>query len=116
VKIVSSRVRCCVEESHIMDKKMRKRTFKYKKFMIPLSEDQPIQEDEEIKIMSEEDFILIQQICKELRDDKNNLLKQVDNLNSILEEKDNHIAVLEGKTGLTKTGRFAGWIKTLMTK
>jgi hypothetical protein len=115
MKIVGSRIRCCIEESQILDKKMRKRTFKYKKFMVPLSEDQPFQEDEEVKIMTEEDFRLIQRICKELREDKLNLLKQVENLNSILEEKNNHISVLEGKTEHLKSG-LSGWIKSMMSK
>jgi hypothetical protein len=73
MRIIESRVRSCIEEHIIMDKKMRERRFKYKRYNIPLNDDQPFQEDEAVRIISLEDLLTIQRMVKELKEDKDAL-------------------------------------------
>ena len=78
MRIIESRVRSCIEEHIIIDKKMRECKFKYKRYNISLNDDQPFQEDETLKIISSDDFLIIQRMVKELKEDKyalKNILK-----------------------------------------
>jgi hypothetical protein len=51
MRIIESRVRSCIEEHIIIDKKMKERKFKYKRYHIPLNDDQPFLEDETVVIL-----------------------------------------------------------------
>jgi hypothetical protein len=92
--IIESRVRSCIEEHVIIDKKMRERRLKYKRYNIPLNNDQPFQEDEAVKIISTDDFLKIQRMVKELKGDKDALKTHIETLNKSLEKKDNQIDLL----------------------
>lgn len=97
MKIVDSRVRTCFEENLVAYKNKTPRTIKYKSYLILLDEKQPFVEDEEVKILSESDFELIRKMCRDLKRDKDNLLKQMDDLHETLKEKNNYVALLEDK-------------------
>jgi hypothetical protein len=102
MRIIESRVRSCIEEHVIIDKKMRERRFKYKRYNIPLNDDQPFQEDEAVKIISSNDFLTIQRMVKELRDDKKALKTHIETLNKSLEEKDNQIKISNNENSQNK--------------
>ncbi|MCZ3366622.1 MULTISPECIES: hypothetical protein [Methanobacterium] len=48
---IDSRVRKCEDVSTIIDKKMRTRTIKFEKFIIPLSDNNPFELNEFIKVL-----------------------------------------------------------------
>ena len=56
MKVYESRVRKCKDVSIIIDKKMRERRMEYEKYIIPLSESNPFEVDEFVKIVSKSDF------------------------------------------------------------
>lgn len=60
MRIIESRVRSCIEEHIIIDKKMREHRFKYKRYNILLNDDQPFKEDEAVKIISTDDLLALQ--------------------------------------------------------
>ena len=56
MKVYESCVRKCKDVSIIIDKKMRERRMEYEKYIIPLSESNPFEVDEFVKIVSKSDF------------------------------------------------------------
>ena len=50
------RVRRCEDVSTIVDKKMRTRTIKFEKFIIPLSDNNPFELNEFVKVLRKSDF------------------------------------------------------------
>jgi hypothetical protein len=102
MRIIESRVRSCIEEHVIIDKKMRERRFKYKRYNIPLNDDQPFREDEAVKIISLDNLLTIQRMMKELRDDKDVLKTHIETLNKSLEEKNNQIKMLNNENSQNK--------------
>lgn len=50
MKVYESRVRKCKDVSIIIDKKMRERRIEYEKYIIPLSESNPFEVDEFVKM------------------------------------------------------------------
>ncbi|WP_414468665.1 hypothetical protein [Methanobacterium sp. ACI-7] len=54
--IVESRVRKCLHEVKIIDKKMKDRSFKIEKYMVPLSDNKPFDRDEVVKVVLKGDF------------------------------------------------------------
>jgi len=73
MKKATSRVRSCLEETFKIDGKMRIRTFKQEKSMVPLKDDHPFQENEEVIIISPKDCETILFMIKELEHDKKHL-------------------------------------------
>lgn len=81
---------------------MRERRFKYKRYNIPLNDDQPFREDEAVKIISLDNLLTIQRMMKELRDDKDVLKTHIETLNKSLEEKNNQIKMLNNENSQNK--------------
>lgn len=77
LKVIEARVRKCFGERIILDKKMREHRWKYHKYIITLDDNNPFQPDQQVKIMSNEDFEDIRKMVKQLRDEKDELQKQL---------------------------------------
>jgi hypothetical protein len=60
--IIDSRVRKCEDVSTIIDKKMRTRTIKFEKFIIPFNDNNPFDVNEFVKVLRKSDFEKIE-IC-----------------------------------------------------
>ena len=54
--VIDSRVRKCEDVSTIIDKKMRTRTIKFEKFIVPLTENNPFKAGEFVKVLRKSDF------------------------------------------------------------
>gem|GEM_PF-2611428 len=87
MKEMSCRVRSSLEETYKIDGKMRKRTFKPKKFVVNLKDDHPFQADEEVIIINQKDYETILFLIKELEHDKKQLKKQIKDLGTLLQDK-----------------------------
>jgi len=84
MKVYESRVRKCKDVSIIIDKKMRERRMEYEKYIIPLSESNPFEVDEFVKIVSKNDFDKLGDMIKSLRNERSLLQNQVTELQSAL--------------------------------
>ena len=84
MKVYESRVRKCKDVSIIIDKKMRERRMEYEKYIIPLSDNNPFDVDEFVKIVSKNDFDKLGDMIKSLRNERNLLQQQVIELQSAL--------------------------------
>lgn len=110
--VVDSRVRKCEDVSTIIDKKMRTRTIKFEKFIVPLSNNNPFELNEFVKVLRKEDFEKIGNMFKSLKTERDQLKKKIDELTILLETQRNYIASLEStsnnesknkdKTGILK--------------
>ena len=54
--VIDSRVRKCEDVSTIIDKKMRTRTIKFEKFIVPLANNNPFELNEFVKVLRRSDF------------------------------------------------------------
>ncbi|WP_424355766.1 hypothetical protein [Methanobacterium sp. MBAC-LM] len=54
--IIDSRVRKCEDVSTVIDKKMRTRTIRFEKFIVPLTENNPFEAGEFVKVLRKSDF------------------------------------------------------------
>ena len=54
--VIESRVRKCEDVSTIIDKKMRTRTIKFEKFIVPLTENNPFEAGAFVKVLRKSDF------------------------------------------------------------
>ena len=95
--VVESRVRKCIDESNIIDKKMRTRTIKYEKYIIPLNDNHPFSRDEFVKVVRREDFDKIGDVLKRAKKDKDQLKKEINELMTLLEKQREHIEDLEDR-------------------
>ena len=93
--VVESRVRKCIYESHLVDKKMRDRTIKFEKYIIPLSDNNPFERDEFVKVLRKKDFDKIGDVLKKVKSDNDQLKKEIKELTLLLESQRNYIATLE---------------------
>jgi hypothetical protein len=95
--VIEARVRKCIDESNIVDKKMRTRTFKYEKYIIPLSNNHPFSRDEFVKVVRKKDFDKLARYSKEKTDSAEQLKKEIKELMILLEKQREHIEDLEDK-------------------
>ena len=75
--VVESRVRKCIDESQLIDKKMRMRTIKFEKYIIPLSDNNPFERDEFVKVLRKADFDKIGDVLKKAKSDNDQLKKEI---------------------------------------
>jgi hypothetical protein len=80
MSIVDSRVLCCFEDHVVIQKNKQEHRYKYKKYLIPLEDDQPFQNNEEVVIISDYDFENLRKVIKKLRKDKKDLEEQLKKL------------------------------------
>jgi len=93
--VIEARVRKCIDESTIIDKKMRTRKFKYEKYIIPLSDNNPFEADEFVKVLRKSDFDKIGDVLKKAKNEKEQLKKEIKELTILLESQRNYIASIE---------------------
>lgn len=73
MKVYESRVRKCKGVSIIIDKTMRERRMEYEKYIIPLSDNNPFEVDEFVKIVSKSDFEKLGEMVKSLKNERDQL-------------------------------------------
>ncbi|MGF7117604.1 hypothetical protein [Methanobacterium oryzae] len=78
LRIVEGRVRSCLEEHIIFDKKLRKRSYRLHKFMIPLNDNHPFTDDESVVVISKEDYDKLKANIIKIKDIKRNLEIQIE--------------------------------------
>ena len=93
--VIGARVRKCIYESHLIDKKMRDRKIKFEKYIIPLSDNNPFERDEFVKVLCKADFDKIGDAIKKVKSDNDQLKKEIKELTVLLESQRNYIATLE---------------------
>lgn len=93
--VIDSRVRKCEDVSTIIDKKMRTRTIKFEKFIIPLSNNNPFELNEFVKVLRKSDFEKIGNMLKSIKTEREQLKNEINELTILLETQRNHIASLE---------------------
>ena len=54
--VIDSRVRKCEDVSTVIDKKLRTRTIKFEKFIVPLTENNPFEAGEFVKVLRKSGF------------------------------------------------------------
>lgn len=54
--VIDSRVRKCEDVSTVIDKKMRTRKIRFKKFIVPLTENNPFEAGKFVKVLCKSDF------------------------------------------------------------
>ncbi len=54
--VIDSGVKKCKDVSTVIDKKMRTRTIRFEKFIIPLMENNPFEAGEFVKVLHKSDF------------------------------------------------------------
>ncbi|MGB9936147.1 MAG: hypothetical protein ACPK7O_00360 [Methanobacterium sp.] len=107
--VIDARVRKCIDETSIIDRKMRTRTLKYEKYIISLSDNHPFERDEFVKVLRKVDFDKIGEIIKELKKERNQLKNQIDELKVLSENQKNYINMLENNK--SSKGIFKDLIK-----
>ena len=75
--------------------RQNRRFWQYDKYIIPLSENNPFEPDEFVKILRKSDFEKIGDLIKSLNDRKGQLKKEINDLTILLETQRNYIASLE---------------------
>ncbi len=93
--VIDSRVRKCITESYLTDKKLRKRTIKFEKFIIPLNSNNPFDEGEFVKILRKSDFEKIGEVIKKIKEEREHLMEENKKITLLLESQRNYIASLE---------------------
>lgn len=93
--VIDSRVRKCEDVSTIIDKKMRTRTIKFEKFIIPLSDNNPFELNEFVKVLRKSDFEKIGNMLKHLKTEREQMKKKINELTILLETQRNYISSLE---------------------
>lgn len=73
---------------------MRERRIEYDKYIIPLSESNPFESDEFVKILRKSDFEKIGNMLKS-KTEREQLKKEINDLTILLETQRNYIASLE---------------------
>lgn len=114
--VIDSRVRKCEDVSTIIDKKMRTRTIKFEKFIIPLSDNNPFELNEFVKVLRKSDFEKIGNILKSLKTEREQLKKEINELTILIETQRNYISSLENSPNIKqknkhKTSVFKDLIK-----
>ena len=108
--VVESRVRKCEDVSTIIDKKMRTRTIKFEKFIVPLTENNPFEADEFVKVLRKSDFEKIGELLKNVKSERDQLKAEIKNLSILLESQRDYIASIENPEGKKKS-KLKGLIK-----
>lgn len=109
MNIIRGRICTTIQQSELKIKNGPPRILKYERFMILLDDDQPFKVGEEVRIIGAEDFTHLQDLARDLRDDKKRLTEQLELLKGMVEDKDRHIHLLEKNLGLK--GRLRSVIK-----
>ena len=115
--VIDSRVRRCEDVSTIVDKKMRTRTIKFEKFIIPLSDNNPFELNEFVKVLRKSDFEKIGNMLKSLKSEREQLKKQINELTILSETQRNIITSRENSSNNEakdndKTSIFKDLIRT----
>lgn len=71
MKVFESRMRKCKDVSIILDKKMRERRMEYEKYT--LSDSNPFEVDEFVKVVSKSDFEKLGEMVKSLKNERDQL-------------------------------------------
>ncbi|MDZ4172832.1 MAG: hypothetical protein U1C19_11785 [Methanobacteriaceae archaeon] len=90
LKSYQTRVKSCSEEYKYYDKKLRERSYKLDKYIIVLEDKAPFKDFDEIIVISEEDFQKMVQAIKKLKNDKKDLLDQLEYLRNTELSGDGH--------------------------
>lgn len=93
--VIEARVRKCINESQLIYKRIRTRTIKFEKYIIPLSDNNPFERDEFVKVLRKKDFDKIGDAIKKVKSDNDQLKKEVKELTLALESQRKYIAALE---------------------
>ena len=84
-----------IDESQLADKNTR--TIKFEKYIIPLSDNNPFERDEFVKVLRKADFDKIGDAIKKIKSDNDQLKKEIKELTILLESQRNYIATLENE-------------------
>jgi len=95
VRIIEARVKRCQEEHTIIDKKLRKRSWSYRRYFIPLNDDQPFENEDTVKILSLEDFKRLKIHVSRVKEENDRLKLEIEKLNLTIDKQKNQIAFLE---------------------
>lgn len=110
MKVYESRVRKCKDVSIIVDKKMRERRMEYEKYIIPLSDSNPFDVDEFVKVLRKSDFEKIGELLKNVKTERDQLKTEIKNLSILLESQRDYITSIEN-SDVKKKGKLKGLIK-----
>ena len=108
--VIDSRVRKCEDVSTVIDKKMRTRTIRFEKFIVPLTENNPFEAGEFVKVLRKSDFEKIGELLKNVKSERNQLKAEIKNLSILLESQRDYIASIENSDDKKKS-KLKGLIK-----
>lgn len=106
MKTYETCVKACREEYKYYDKKLRQRSYHFEKYILVLDEKAPFKEGEVVHVMSDDDFQKLFQALKKLKNDKENLLGQIDDLRNY------NCSAVENKSFFTKLKELASEVLT----
>jgi hypothetical protein len=85
VKTWDCKIKAATEELIYYDNKARQRSVKFEKYFIALGDNVPFRVDDDVKLISLDDFNKLGDIVRQLHEDKKSLQKQVEDLQSVIE-------------------------------
>ena len=108
--VIDSRVRKYEDASTVIDKKMKTRTIRFEKFIVPLTENNPFEAGEFVKVLRKSDFEKIGELLKNIKSERNQLKTEIKNLSILLESQRDYIASMENSED-KKKGKLKGLIR-----
>ncbi|MDI6723026.1 MAG: hypothetical protein QMD61_00105 [Methanobacterium sp.] len=112
--VIDSRVRKCEDVSTVIDKKMRTRTIKFEKFIVPLTDNNPFDEGEFVKVLRKSDFEKIGELIKMVKGEREELRKEIKDLKILLESQRNYISSFENSQNGLKNKEKRSILKDLI--
>jgi len=82
--VIDSRIGKCEDVSTIIDNKMRTIAIKFEKFIIPLSDNNPFEADEFVKVLRKSDFEKIGELLKNVKNERDKLKTEIKNLSILI--------------------------------